>query len=111
LSIARKLAADDDLFFVAEDAAEDGDVRRVVGTVMGGYDGHRGWVYCLAVAPSARGRGIGTALMRHLEQHFLRLDCPKINLQVLPGNEQVLNFYQRLGYKVERRTSLGKLLY
>ncbi|MCA9099970.1 MAG: GNAT family acetyltransferase [Planctomycetales bacterium] len=115
LSIARKLAVADDLFFVADEAAPppvDGAVRaNVIGTVMGGYDGHRGWVYALAVAPAVRGRGIGTALMRHLEARLLQLDCLKINLQVMPGNEQVTEFYRRLGYQVEPRTSMGKCLY
>jgi ribosomal protein S18 acetylase RimI-like enzyme len=110
ISIARKLTAADELFFVAEITDRDDANSGVVGTVMGGYDGHRGWVYALAVTPSARGCGVGTALMRHLEAQFIRLDCPKINLQVMPDNDEVLTFYQRLGYQVDPRTSMGKRL-
>jgi predicted N-acetyltransferase YhbS len=64
--IRHKLAFQRDLFFVA---VLDG---AVVGTVMGGYDGHRGWVYSLAVNPDVRRQGIGTALMRHVEQELAK---------------------------------------
>jgi ribosomal protein S18 acetylase RimI-like enzyme len=99
-----KLAVQRDLFFVALD---DGVV---VGTVIGGYDGHRGWIYSLAVSPEARRRGIGTALIWHVEQELARRGCPKINLQVLASNAAVVAFYQKLGYAVEERVSMGKVL-
>ncbi|HEY5700782.1 MAG TPA: GNAT family acetyltransferase [Gammaproteobacteria bacterium] len=82
----------------------------VVGTVMGGYDGHRGWVYTLAVKPSFRRRGIGGALMAQVESALSDLGCLKLNLQVRAGNDAVVSFYERLGYSVEQRTSMGKLL-
>lgn len=82
----------------------------LVGSVMGGYDGHRGWIYSLAVNPGVRRRGIGTALMRHIEQELARRGCPKINLQVSANNAAVVAFYQKLGYAVEERISMGKLL-
>lgn len=103
-SIRHKMAAQPDLFFVAVE----GGVP--VGTVMGGYDGHRGWVYSLAVSPSARRRGIGTALMRHVERELAARGCPKVNLQVLAANAATVAFYQTLGYAVEERVSMGKLL-
>jgi ribosomal protein S18 acetylase RimI-like enzyme len=102
--IRDKLAVQRDLFFVA---VLDGVVA---GTVMGGYDGHRGWIYSLAVNPDVRCRGIGTALMRHIEQELAKRGCPKINLQVLPSNAAVVAFYQKLGYAVEERVSMGKVL-
>ena len=102
--IRQKLAVDRELFFVATQRGA------VVGTVMGGYDGHRGWIYSLAVAPAARRAGIGPALMHHVEQELVWRGCPKINLQVLAANAAVVAFYRQLGYTVEERVSMGKLL-
>lgn len=102
LSIAKKVAVTDGLFFVAE---SDG---QVIGTVMGGYDGHRGWIYSLAVHPGHRGQTLGTALMRRVEDALTELGCMKINLQVMPGNREVEEFYQKLGYATEPRISMGK---
>ncbi|MBV9125421.1 MAG: GNAT family acetyltransferase [Planctomycetes bacterium] len=102
--IRDKLACQRDLFFVA---LVDGILA---GTVMGGYDGHRGWVYSLAVAPQARRRGVGTALMRHLERELALRGCPKINLQLLASNAGTVAFYRQLGYAVEERISMGKIL-
>jgi ribosomal protein S18 acetylase RimI-like enzyme len=104
-SIRAKLADGGDLFFVAE---ADGEV---VGTVMGGYDGHRGWLYSVAVSPAHRRRGVGTALIRHVEAALADRGCPKVNLQVLVSNAEVVAFYQSLGYAVEERISMGKRLY
>ena len=103
-AIDRKMAVDDGLLFVAVDAS------LVVGTVMGGYDGHRGWVYSVAVAPAHRRRGIGAALMRYLETELARRGCLKINLQVRAGNDGVIDFYDKLEYQVEDRVSLVKRL-
>jgi ribosomal protein S18 acetylase RimI-like enzyme len=100
--IRDKLAVQRDLFFVA---LVDGEL---VGTVMGGYDGHRGWVYSLAVRPDVRRRGIGAGLMRHIERELARRGCPKINLQVLASNAATVAFYKNLGYAVEERISMGK---
>jgi ribosomal protein S18 acetylase RimI-like enzyme len=81
-----------------------------VGTVMGGYDGHRGWIYTLAVDPAYRRRGIATALVRQVEGLLAERGCLKVNLQVLASNPQTVGFYQKLGYSVEERVSMGKLL-
>lgn len=102
VAVPAKLAVQPELFLVAED---DG---RVVGTVMAGYDGHRGWLYAVAVLPEAQRRGVGTRLVREAEERLLALGCRKINLQVRVGNEAVAAFYERHGYCVEERVSMGK---
>ena len=102
--IDQKLRVQPDLFLVAE---VDG---RVVGAGLGGYDGHRGWVYHLAVHPQARRRGIGRALVEALEDALRERGCPKLNLQVRADNAAVQGFYEALGYRVEPRISLGKVL-
>ena len=104
LSIDKKLALADDLFFVALDAGA------VVGTVMAGYDGHRGWLYSVAVDPQRQKRGIGAALVVHAEKALAVRGCTKVNLQVLAGNEVVTGFYEALGFVVEPRVSMGKLI-
>ena len=78
---------------------------------MGGYDGHRGWVYSLAVDENERHRGIGTALVRKAERKLRGFGCLKVNLQVMPDNEGIVEFYRRLGFSVEDRISMGKRLY
>jgi ribosomal protein S18 acetylase RimI-like enzyme len=104
-AIDDKLVADDGLFFVAVDDAE------LVGTVMGGYDGHRGWIYTVAVAPDRRRDRIGSALVRHVEDALIERGCQKINLQVRTHNAGVIPFYEHLGYKVEEIVSMGKRVY
>lgn len=102
LVIDRKLAASDGLFFVA---CRDG---HVVGTILAGYDGHRGWLYSVAVDPRHRHERIGTSLVQHAEQALTALGCVKINLQIIGGNRQVTEFYRSLGYAVEDRISMGR---
>ena len=102
LAIDKKLAAKDQLFFVALA----GDL--VVGTVMAGYDGHRGWLYSVAVSPSYHRQGIGSRLVSAAETALISLGCVKINLQILEGNQRVIEFYASLGYSEERRISMGK---
>jgi ribosomal protein S18 acetylase RimI-like enzyme len=102
--IRQKLKVQPELFLIA---LEDNEV---VGTVMGGYDGHRGWVYSLAVASGHRGKGIGTLLVRQVEEGLRSQGCAKVNLQILAGNSAVAAFYKRLGYAVEERIAMGKLL-
>ncbi len=103
-SIEMKLAAQPELFFVAFQGG------RLTGTVMAGYDGHRGWLYSFAVAGDARRLGIGRALMAHAEAVLAARGCLKINLQVLPENEEACQFYAALGYRVEPLVSFGKRL-
>ncbi len=110
--IARKLLVRRDLFLVAAASAADAgaDAGAIVGSVMVGYDGHRGWINYLAVAPDYRRQGLGRALMDEAETLLLREGCPKVNLQVRTGNEGVVAFYRRLGYDVEEMVSMGKRL-
>jgi ribosomal protein S18 acetylase RimI-like enzyme len=103
-SIRRMTAEAPDLFFVAELDAE------LVGTVLAGWDGHRGWIYSLAVAPAHRRKGLGAALLDHAVAELRRRDCPKINLQVRGDNESVIAFYERQGFVMEDRASLGRRL-
>ena len=102
--IRRKLALRDDLLLVASAAGE------LVGSVMAGYEGHRGWINYLAVAPAHRRRGLGRQLMREAEERLAAVGCPKINLQVRAGNADVLAFYEAIGYRVDEVVSLGKRL-
>ena len=104
LVIDKKNAVTDGLFFVAVDE------QKVIGTVMAGYDGHRGWIYSLAVLPMNRGNGIGTALLTHAEKKLAGLGCVKINLQITEKNKSVQEFYLENGYLTEKRVSMGKLL-
>ena len=104
VDIQRKLTVQRELLLVALLNEE------LVGTAMAGYDGHRGWVYYLAVKPEHRRHGIGTALMRRVEEELARMGCPKLNLQVRVSNGEVVAFYKRLGYDVEQRVSMGKRL-
>jgi ribosomal protein S18 acetylase RimI-like enzyme len=102
--IARKLSVQRELFIVAMLKEE------LVGTAVGGYDGHRGWVYYVAVKPDLRRQGIGAALMQRVERELAELGCPKLNLQVRAENIDVVAFYESLGYHVEERISMGKRL-
>jgi ribosomal protein S18 acetylase RimI-like enzyme len=104
LVIRRKRATQPDLLLVAEVAG------MVVGAVVVGYDGFRGWIYHLGVAPGYRRRGFGRALMAAAETRLQDLGCPKVNLQVRATNTDVIAFYRRLGYDLEERASFGKLL-
>ncbi|MCY3911815.1 MAG: GNAT family acetyltransferase [Chloroflexi bacterium] len=104
LVIEKKLEQRDGLFFVARLG------QSVVGTVMAGYDGHRGWIYSLAVLPDYRGIGIGSRLLRHAEARLAGLGCIKVNLQIVECNEAAVGFYERLGYDIEPRISMGKHL-
>ena len=102
--IARKLEVQRELFLV-------GTVdETVLASIMAGYEGHRGWVNYLAVAPSLRGRGYGRKLMRHVEQLLLERGCPKVNIQVRSTNTEVIEFYRRIGYAQDEAVSLGKRL-
>ena len=75
-----------------------GDDGVLLATAMVGHDGHRGWVYYLAVSPAARGRGLGRVMMDACERWLTDRGVPKLNLMVRSGNEAVLGFYEALGY-------------
>ena len=102
--IARKLKVQRELFLVAELEGV------VVGVVMAGYEGHRGWVNYLAVDIGQRRRGIGTALMRDAERRLRLVGCPKLNLQIRSENTTVQAFYQAIGFSEDAVVSMGKRL-
>jgi ribosomal protein S18 acetylase RimI-like enzyme len=100
--IDQKMAVADGLFWVAVCNGA------VVGSVMAGYDGHRGWIYSMAVVKQEQHNGVGSALLKHAETQLSDLGCVKINLQIMGGNEAVQEFYGTNGYVVENRISMGK---
>jgi hypothetical protein len=104
LVINQKLATQPELFFVAEIDSV------IIGTIMAGYDGHRGWLYTVAVNPQYRRRGIGTNLVQHAEKALIEMGCLKINLQVRASNAKVVDFYQKLGYLTDGNISMGKVV-
>jgi len=85
--------------------ARDGD--ELVGSVMVGFDGHRGWVYYLASATSRRGESIGRMLMRAAEDWLKQRDCPKIQLMVRQDNAVAQGFYAAIGYEVQDVVTIG----
>jgi ribosomal protein S18 acetylase RimI-like enzyme len=102
--IRRKLRVNPEWFLVGE---EDG---AVLATCMVGYEGHRGWINYLAVAPRRQGQRLATRMMEEAERLLRAAGCPKINLQVRTANMQVIAFYESMGFKIDAVTSLGKRL-
>jgi ribosomal protein S18 acetylase RimI-like enzyme len=82
----------------------------VIGSIMAGYDGHRGWLYALAVLPAYRFDQIATNLVIEAEKQLTAIGCTKINLQIRGANAQAQQFYRTLGYATEDRISMGKRL-
>lgn len=102
--IERKLRIQRELFLVG---FLDG---RLVATVMAGYEGHRGWINYLAVAPDSRKAGVGRLLMEEAEARLGAIGCPKINLQVRRSNAEAAGFYRSIGYAEDDVLSMGKRL-
>lgn len=102
--IQRKLQVDPELFLVGKIETE------IVATVMAGYEGHRGWINYLAVAPRLRKSGYGRQIIAHAESLLRKRGCPKINLQIRSTNKQVIEFYQSLGFAIDEVVSMGKRL-
>lgn len=94
----------DDLIFVAE---QDG---WIVGGCMAGWDGHRGWLYAVAVLPEHRRTGVGSMLVLSAIRALKELGCIKVNLQVRASNTKTVAFYEALGFAVEERVSMGALV-
>ena len=82
----------------------------LIGSVMVGFDGHRGWIYYLAADPARRRRGIGRALMAAAEGWLIERHCPKIQLMVRGDNLDAKGFYAAIGYEVQDVVTLGKRL-
>ncbi|MFG1213490.1 GNAT family acetyltransferase [Xanthobacter flavus] len=83
---------------------------RIAGSAMVGHDGHRGWVYYLAVEPDLQGRGLGRALLRAVEDWLRARAIPKLMLLVRPDNEKVRGFYAAEGYLEEPRIVFSRRL-
>jgi len=75
------------------------DGARLVGTVMVGHDGHRGWVYYLAVDESERGGGLGRNMMTAAEHWLREQGAVKVQLMIRSTNDAVLGFYDHIGYE------------
>ena len=103
-SIERKLERDPELFIVGELEG------RIVGAVLGCYDGRRGWVNHLAVAPDRQREGVGSMLMAELEARFRAIGCVKVNLLIEPDNAGVQRFYDRIGYARDELIFMEKRL-
>ena len=104
LDIKRKLRVNRELFLVGLIGG------RIVATVMGGYEGHRGCINYLGVDPSCQGQGLGRQIMRAVEKEIGSKGCPKINLQVRTDNLQVIGFYESIGYRKDEVVGMGKRL-
>ncbi len=102
--IARKLQVRPDLFLVGMLGDE------LVASVMAGYDGHRGWLNYLAVAPGCQRRGFARSILAEAERRLLESGCPKINLQIRASNASAIEFYRRAGYLEDDVSSMGKRL-
>jgi ribosomal protein S18 acetylase RimI-like enzyme len=102
--IKRKQAYQSELFLVGLIEG------RVIATVLGGYDGFRGWIYHLAVHPDYQKKGYASLLLRQIESKIAEMGCIKINIQIRSSNTEVIDFYRSSGYLIEDHTSMGKLL-
>lgn len=102
--IARKLQVQPELFLVG---ILD---NSLIATVMGGYEGHRGWINYLAVHQDFQGKGYGQEIMNSVATRLREMGCPKINLQIRRGDEKVASFYQKLGFTNDHVVSMGKRL-
>ena len=102
--IARKLQVQPELFLVGILDSS------LIATVMGGYEGHRGWINYLAVHPDFQEKGYGQEIMNSVETEIRKMGCPKINLQIRRGNDKIASFYQKLGFSYDDVVSMGKRL-
>jgi len=102
--IERKLKVEPELFLVGLMGS------KVVAAVMGGYDGHRGWVYYLGVDPAYQRKGLGRQMMEAIEKKIRAMGCPKINLMIRTDNLGAVEFYKRIGYKIDEVVEMGKRL-
>jgi len=101
--LSAKLKVDDLVFITKEE-------DKIVAACMAGYDGHRGWLYAVAVSPSHRRRGIGQRIIQSVIDELKSLGCIKLNLQIRADNTEVASFYQSLGFHIEERMSMGVFL-
>lgn len=102
--IQRKVSVGSEYFLVGECEG------KLMASVMGGYDGHRGYVNYLVIAPMFRNRGFAHMMMSEIEKKLKAAGCPKINLMVRKTNIDIVEFYESLGYQADQSVILGKRL-
>jgi len=102
--IEQKMKSRPELFLIGE---LDG---KIIASCMAGYEGHRGWINYLAVSPHLQRNGYAREIMTRAEQLLANAGCPKINLQVRSTNQKVIDFYTRIGFKIDDVVSMGKRL-
>ena len=102
--IQRKLSTSPDLFYVG---LLDGEL---IASCMAGYDGHRGWIYFLTVKSAHQRQGFASRLIDHAESELIKLGCPKVELMVRKSNNNIISFYQSVGYDTDPVTVLSKRL-
>lgn len=102
--IQRKLSTSPDLFYVG--LLDD----ELIASCMAGYDGHRGWIYFLAVKRACQRKGFASMLVDHAESELIKLGCPKVELMVRKTNQNVISFYQSAGYDIDPVMVLSKRL-
>ena len=102
--IFRKLSVKDNLFIIGENN------KKIIASAMGGYDGHRGYIYYLAVLPEFQKKGVGSNILRLVEEELLKLGCPKINLFVRNNNLNIKTFYKKNIYQSQDSQIYGKRL-
>jgi ribosomal protein S18 acetylase RimI-like enzyme len=104
LDIERKLKVNPELFLVALIEG------KIIATVMGGYEGHRGWINYMAVSPEIRQKGVGRRIVEKVEAKLSKPGCPKINVQIRSSNQNAIEFYRKIGFTVDDVISMGKRL-
>jgi ribosomal protein S18 acetylase RimI-like enzyme len=102
--IQRKLSTSPDLFYVG---LLDGEL---IASCMAGYDGHRGWIYFLTVKSAHQRQGFASRLIDHAESELIKLGCPKVELMVRKSNNNIISFYQGVGYDIDPVMVLSKRL-
>jgi ribosomal protein S18 acetylase RimI-like enzyme len=95
--IRMKIRRDPELFLVAEDS--DG---KIIGTLLGGWDGRRGWIHHLGVIPSQQRSGVATKLVKEVERRMKRKGVVKVNALVYESNNRSLKFFEKMGYEMDR---------
>jgi ribosomal protein S18 acetylase RimI-like enzyme len=102
LEINSKFNYQPDLFFVGLYK------KKLIATIMVGYEGHRGWINYLVVHPDYQRRGFGKQLMNHATKILSKMGCQKINVQIRKTNRNVIKFYKKLGFEDDEVISVGK---
>ena len=104
LDIERKMKVQPELFLIGLLGGT------IIASVMGGYEGHRGWINYLGVDPRFQRKGFGRQMMEIIQAKLNLSGCPKINLQVREDNLEAVEFYKAIGYLRDPVVSMGKRL-